>query len=118
MRGHRALFHRIVSFESLLRAHRLVRRAGRVRPRTTDFDYDLERNLPDLKDDLVSGRYAPAPCRSFLVTEPKARLVSAAPFRDRVVHHAVVGVLEPIFEQRFIHDSYASTIRRQCMPEP
>ena len=103
----KSLFPRIVSFPNLLHAYRLARRAGRVRPQTTDFDYDLERNLLDLRDELLSGSYAPGPYRSFLVTEPKARLVSAAPFRDRVVHHAVVGVLEPIFERRFIHDSYA-----------
>ena len=107
MRRYRALFDRIVSFESLLRAYRLARRAGRVRPQTTSFDYDLEPNLLDLQCNLLAGTYAPGPYRSFLVAEPKERLVSAAPFRDRVVHHAVVGVLEPPFERRFVHDSYA-----------
>jgi len=43
-------------------------------------------------------------------TEAKRRLISAAPFRDRVVHHALVGVIEPLFEKRFIYDSYANRI--------
>lgn len=60
-----------------------------------------------LRRDLLDGTYRPGPYRSFEVHEPKRRLVSAAPFRDRVVHHALVGVLEPVFEPRFIHDSYA-----------
>jgi RNA-directed DNA polymerase len=41
------------------------------------------------------------------VREPKPRLISTAPFRDRVVHHALTGVLEPVFEGRFTADSYA-----------
>ncbi|MHC4861673.1 MAG: RNA-dependent DNA polymerase, partial [Planctomycetota bacterium] len=107
MRTVKRLFPEIVSFENLLQAYRLARRAGRVRPQVVAFDYALERNLLELRDDLLAGTYAPGPYRSFFVHEPKRRLVSAAPFRDRVVHHALVGVLEPIFERRFIHDSYA-----------
>jgi hypothetical protein len=41
------------------------------------------------------------------VHDPKTRLVAALPFRDRVVHHAICNVIEPIFETRFIYDSYA-----------
>ena len=50
---------------------------------------------------------APAPYTYFDIHEPKLRRVAAAPFRDRVVHHALVRVLEPIFEKKFIEDSYA-----------
>src|SRR5881275_480921 len=42
-----------------------------------------------------------------IIYEGKTRRISAAPFRDRVVHHALTGVLEPFFERSFIHDSYA-----------
>ena len=49
----------------------------------------------------------PGPYRNFYIRERKLRLISAAPFRDRVVHHALCGVLDPIWEQRFIHDTYA-----------
>ena len=56
---------------------------------------------------MSSGTYRPGPYRSFHVHEPKRRVVSAAPFRDRVVHHALVSVLEPIFERRFTFDSFA-----------
>ena len=66
MRRHRAIFDRIACFRSLLRAYRMARRAGRVRPQTTAFDYELERNLLDLRDELASGRHAPGPYRSFL----------------------------------------------------
>ncbi len=91
----------------LLAAYRRARRAGRSRPDTTWFDYHREAELDALRRELLAGAYRPGPYDSFEVYEPKRRLVSAAPFRDRVVHHALVGVLEPHFEPRFIHDSYA-----------
>jgi hypothetical protein len=57
---------------------------------------------------LLARRYAPGKYRSFLIHEPKKRKISAAPFRDRVVHHALCGVIEPLFERRFIPHSYAN----------
>jgi RNA-directed DNA polymerase len=51
---------------------------------------------------------ANAPNHSFYIHDPKRRLISAAPFRDRVVHHALYRVIEPIFQARFIFDSYAN----------
>ena len=54
---------------------------------------------------LESGRYVPGDYRYFTIYEPKERLISVAPFRDRVVHHALVRILEPVYERRFICDS-------------
>ena len=56
---------------------------------------------------MTAGRYLPGTYRHFHITEPKPRKISAAPFRDRVVHYALVNVLEPIYDRRFIFDSYA-----------
>src|ERR1039457_5281137 len=56
------------------------------------------------------GEYRTGPYREFLVHEAKPRLISAAPFRARVVHHALTQVLEPIFERRFSKDSYACRV--------
>ena len=100
-------FDRIASFDALLAAYGRARRAGRVRSETAAFDRALEGNLLALREELVAGTYRPGGYRSFFVTVPKRRLVSAAPFRDRVVHHALVGALEPLFERRFIPDSFA-----------
>jgi len=61
-----------------------------------------------LRDELQAGTYEPGPYRAFHVFDPKKRLISAAGFRDRVVHHAICQVIEPIFEGTFIHDSYAN----------
>ena len=60
-----------------------------------------------LQRELRDGSYTPGPYREFQVLDPKPRVISAAPFRDRVVHHALTQILEPIFERRFSKDSYA-----------
>jgi RNA-directed DNA polymerase len=58
----------------------------------------------------MSRRYRPGAYESFYIHEPKRRLISAAPFRDRVVHHALCNLIEPVFERSFIADSYANRI--------
>lgn len=60
-----------------------------------------------LHRELQDGSYRHGPYRYFEVHDPKTRTVAAAAFRDRVVHHAIVRVLEPIFERRLIEDTYA-----------
>ncbi|MCX7422021.1 MAG: reverse transcriptase domain-containing protein, partial [Planctomycetia bacterium] len=76
------------------------------------FHFELERELLRLQDELTSKSYQPGPYREFMIYEPKQRLISAAPFRDRVVHHALCGVLEPLWEPCFISDSYACRKRK------
>jgi retron-type reverse transcriptase len=71
------------------------------------FRLNLEPELVRLKRELESGEYRPGAYRTFEVREPKPRLISAAPFADRVVHHALTRVLEPIFERRFVVNSFA-----------
>ena len=60
-----------------------------------------------LERELLEGTYQSGAYHYFFIHDPKTRQVAAAPFRDRVVHHALVRVLEPLFERRFIEDSYA-----------
>lgn len=70
----------------------------------------MARNLVQLRDELLSGAYRPGAYRTFTIYEPCRRFISAAPYRDRVVHHALCNVIEPIFERSFIFDSYANLI--------
>ncbi len=86
----------MISFGHLLEAANRVRRRKRFRPGVARFFFDLEHQLCHLHDELSRQIY-----------QPKKRLISAAPFRDRVVQHALTGTLEPIFEPAFIFDSYA-----------
>ena len=88
-------------------AYRKARRGKRDRPDVAAFEFGLERNLLALHSELNEQTYCPGPYRAFTIREPKARLISAAPFRDRVVHHALMNVLEPILDARLISDCYA-----------
>ena len=75
-----------------------------------DFEYAWESQLLRLQEELADKSYQPGPYHSFYIHDPKTRLISAAPVRDRVVHHALCLLIEPIFEARFIPDSYANRV--------
>ena len=107
MKRHGHLWDEMISFEALLRAADTARKGKRYRPAVAAFHFDQERELWKLHEELASKTYQPGEYRSFFIYEPKERQISAAPYRDRVVHHALTGVLEPIFEKTFIADSYA-----------
>ncbi len=102
------LFDRMYSFENLLTAFRKAYRGTGRTNEACQFNFNLEKELLQLKRELESKTYVPATYRYFTIFDPKERTISVAPFRDRVVHHAVVSALEPIFENCFIHDSYAT----------
>jgi len=82
----------------------------RGHPSIAAFEYNLEAELIRLRDELRDETYSPGGYRSFTVHEPKRRKISAAPFRDRVVHHALMNVIGPMLERKFIHDSYANQV--------
>lgn len=71
------------------------------------FAENLEENLITIQNELIWKTWEPLPLREFIVHEPKKRLISAPDFRDRVVHHALVRVIEPYFDNAFIYDSHA-----------
>ncbi len=101
------LWPQVVGFDALWRASRKARRGKRLRPDVAEFEYHLERNLWRLHDELLGHSYQPGAFHTFRIFDPKERWISAAPYRDRVVHHALTAVLEQVFEPSFIHDSYA-----------
>jgi retron-type reverse transcriptase len=107
MKRHGNLWKQMISFEALLCASEKARRGKRCRPAVAAFEFNLERELCRLHEELTQKTYRPGAYRTFFIHEPKKRQISAAPYRDPVVHHALVNVLEPIFESTFIADSYA-----------
>jgi hypothetical protein len=103
--GH--VFDEVTAFPSLVSAAGRAFRANRENPHALVFMHRLEPEVLQLQRELLSGTYQPGPYLCFTIKEPKERIISASPFRDRVVQHAVCAVLEPVLERRFIHDSYA-----------
>lgn len=104
------MYDALWSWENLLLAHRRASRGKRGHANVAAFEHHLEENLAGLRQELAEQRYCPGAYSSFTIHEPKRRLISAAPFRDRVVHHALCNLIEPIFERSFIADSYANRV--------
>ncbi len=107
MRRHNNLYSRICDFENLFLAFRKASRGRRYSPEVLRFHKNLEENLFGIQDELIQGTYEPRPYRTFTIHEPKERIIHVAPFRDRVIHHAVMNIIEPIWDRLFIYDTYA-----------
>ena len=104
---HTNLFDKIIDFENLLAAYDEARRGKRYTPEAMDFSVNAEEHLINIHEHLVWRSWQPGKPRVFTVKDPKRRDITAPPFADRIVHHALVRVVEPLFERRFIADSYA-----------
>lgn len=102
------LYTRICSFENIHAAWRKARKGKRRKVEVMAFEADLDKNLHSIRSKLERRTWQPGPYRTFSIRDPKPRLIAAAPFADRVVHHAIVNVLEPIFEPTFIFDLYSN----------
>lgn len=102
------LYPQVCAYENLYAAFHAARKNGkRQKAQVAAFEYHLENELARLQKELTSKTYHPGAYHNFYVYERKRRKISAAPFRDRVVHHALCRVIQPIFDARMIHDSYA-----------
>lgn len=107
MKRYGDLWSQFISWENLCLAARKARRGKRRRPVVVRFEFDREAELFKLQRELAAGCYQPGPFTTHWIRRPKLRLISAAPYRDRVVHHALMKVLEPILDRHFHPDSFA-----------
>jgi len=112
MKRYADLWPGLINWKNLLLAAKRARRGKRDRPVVQQFDFQLEWELLLLRSELEKGSYHPGPFRTHKIFRPKTRMISAAPYRDRVVHHAIMNVLEPILETHFYQHSYACRVRK------
>ena len=108
MKTYNNLYEEIISIPNLLLAESKARKGKSSKQYVQEFESDLLWNLLKLHSELSYGYYVPEPLKSFIVRDPKTRKIHKSEFRDRVVHHAIVRVIEPIFDKTFIYDSYAN----------
>jgi hypothetical protein len=104
------LFRELCDPAHLIRSARAAAKGKKRRPDAARFLLDMEPECFRLASELADGSWTPGCYHTFVIKEPKPRLISAAPFRDRVVHHALVSLLEPHFERRFVAHSYACRV--------
>jgi hypothetical protein len=100
-------FARLTHPETLWQAWLDCRRRKRRRPSIAAFDLDADRHVFKLARDLDTGRYRPSAYRLSVVHDPKTRLIAAPAIRDRIVQSALIDTIGPVYEARFIDQSYA-----------
>ena len=100
----------IADFIGLYQAAQRAARGHRDRRSVSEFLLNLEPEIFRLKRELLSEEYHPGPYHRFYIRDPKPRVIQAAPFRDRVVQHALCAILEPHLERRSIYDNYACRV--------
>lgn len=104
----RDLWKELCSYDNLLLAYKKARKHKTTKGYVVEFEKDLKSNLLLLRSELLLHCYQPKPLVNFIIKDPKTRKISKSDFRDRVVHHALCNIIEPIFERSFIYDSYAN----------
>ena len=97
----------VLSFDNLLSAYYKARKGKQSVASVAEFTLNLESELLSLQQELSALSYQPGRYRLFTIYERKKRQIAAAPFRDRVVHHAIMNIIEAPIDRRFIFDSYA-----------
>ena len=107
MKRYGNLFEGLCSFENLLLASKKAQKGKRFKHSTSVFNLNLENELLCLQKELKGQTYQIGGYKQFYIYDPKKRLISAAPYRDRVVQHALCNIIEPIFDRMFVYDSYA-----------
>lgn len=108
MKTYKNLYDEIIAVDNLYLAYKKARKGKTKKNYVKEFNEDLINNLIKLNSELTSLKYTPKPLQTFIVRDPKTRKISKSDFRDRIVHHALIRILEPIFDSIFIHDSYAN----------
>lgn len=103
-------YNTFLSWDNLWLAYRKAAKGKRGKTPAASFEVNVADNLLVLQQELRDFSYRPGDYHHFRIFEPKQRKISAAPFRDRVVHHALCNLIEPVFDRRFIADSYANRI--------
>lgn len=102
------LFNKICSIENLRLADAKARKGKKRTHGVILFDKDREGNLQRLHELLISGQYKTSEYTFFTVHDPKERVIARLPYYpDRIVHHAITSVLEPIFTRLYTADTYA-----------
>ena len=108
MKSHKNLYQKIISLDNLFLAYEKARKGKTKKDYIIKFKKNIENNLKSLRTELLLYSYKPKPLINFIIRDPKTRKISKSNFKDRIVHHALINILEPIYDKTFIYDSYAS----------
>lgn len=108
MKTHKNLYPEIYSTNNIVLAYKKARKGKTKKNYVKKFEENFHYNIKTLHLELKNKEYAPKPLKSFILRDPKTRKISKSHFRDRIVHHALCNILEPLFDTTFIYDSCAN----------
>jgi RNA-directed DNA polymerase len=102
------LYEKICSIENLMLADSIARKGKLKQPGVIEHDRNQEGNIQQLHEMLVNKTYQTSQYTTFTIYEPKERVIFRLPyFPDRITHHAVMNILEPLFVSTFTADTYS-----------
>ena len=107
MKRHNNLFSQVIDFKNIHSAYLKTRKRKRYAKKALTFTFNLERNLVVIKKELFLQNYKHGKYNEFFVCDSKKRRIKAPCFKDRVIHHSLCNIIEPIFDKSFVFDSYA-----------
>ena len=110
MKTYKNLYSKIYNITNLYLAYKKARKGKTKKDYVIEFEKELWKNLLKLQEELKNQTYAPKPLQTFILRDPKTRKISKSAFRDRVIHHALIRIMEPIFDKSFIYDSCANRL--------
>ncbi len=108
MKSYNNLYKEIISLENLILAWQKARKGKTAKDYVIEFENNLFNNLLYLHYELKNQIYRPLPLETFILRDPKTRVISKSDFKDRIIHHALINIMGQIFDKTFIYDSCAS----------
>ena len=108
VKTYKRLYDKIICLENITLAYKNARKGKTKKRYVKEFEENLKQNLLQLQEELKTQTYKPKPLVTFILRDPKTRKISKSDFRDRIVHHAVIQLIEPFFDKSFICDSCAN----------
>jgi RNA-directed DNA polymerase len=112
MKTYKNLYSEITSLKNLILAWKKARKGKTKKDYVKNFEKNLTSNLKLLHNELNFQTYNPEPLKTFVICDPKTRKISKSAFRDRIVHHALCQIIEPIFDKTFVYDSCANRVEK------
>jgi len=112
MRKNYQSYSQIISWDNIYSAYKKAAKGRYYRQDVLIFNTKLEENLLLIRKQLETENYHFGPYQKRTIHEPKRRIISIAPFSDRIVHHAICQIIEPFFDQGFIFDTYACRVNK------
>jgi len=109
MKKHNNLFSKIIDYDNIVFAHLNAKKGKNYYSEVKEVDKDIDSYLGKLQFSLLGKNFTTSKYETFTITEPKERIIYKLPYiPDRIVHHAIMQVLQPIWDKIFIFDSYAA----------